>query len=174
MQTVAFTAQNYLSHINEMENARMSQLVFKMRFLLQYCNDNGINSAFTDNLRECVRLTQDVSIEKDIDGYTPLARDVAHYLDLAYKALHAEVKHRLPYDRYEVFMTMCRGWGALMDSHVMMNWHKLTEEQYTTATPSPQHPTQQAGGGGAAETRGPDRMQELLAQLRKLLEEYEA
>ena len=43
--------------------------------------------------------------------------------------------------------------------------------QYTTPTPA--HPTQQAGGGGAAETRGPDRMQALLAKLKKLIKEFE-
>ena len=170
MQTVADVAQNYLSHTNEVENARMSQLVFKMRFLLQYCNDKGINSVFTDNLRECVRLTEDVRPEKDIDGNTLLARNVAHYLDLAYKALHTEVKHHLPYDRYVVFMSTCRGWGALVVNETMTQWEQLTQEQYTT--PSPRHPTQQAGGGGAAETRGPHTLQELLAKLQKLLEEF--
>jgi hypothetical protein len=140
---------------------------------LQYCEDNGINSAFTDNLRACVRLTEDVRPEKDIDGNTLLAQNVAHYLDLAYKEIHAEVKHHLPYDRYEVFMSVCRGWGALMGSNAMMKWHKLTEEEYTQpGGAQPTQPTQQAGGGGAPETRGPHTLQELLAKLQKLIEEF--
>lgn len=153
----------------------MSQLVFRMRGLLKYCSDTGINSVFTDNLRECVRLTQDVINEKDIDVNTLLARDVARYLKLAYKAFHEQVNRRLPYDRYEVFMQVCRGWGALMGDNAMMDWHKLTEEEYAQpGGAQPTQPTQQAGGGGAAETRGPHRMQELLAKLRELLEEFES
>ena len=151
----------------------MSQLVFRMRGLLKYCSDHGLNSVFKDNLRECVQLTGGVTTENDIDGHTHLARDVARNLDLAYKALHTEVKHQLPYDRYEAFMQVCRGWGALVGNDAMTKWRTLTEEEYTQpGGAQPTQPTQQAGGGGAAETRGPHRMQELLAKLQKLLEEF--
>ena len=151
----------------------MSQLVFKMRSLLKYCQDHDINSFFTNNLTQCVQLTHDVNPENDVDGNTLLARDVERSLDLAYKAFHTEVNHQLPYDMYEVFMQVCRGWGALMGSTVMMNWHKLTEEEYTQpGGAQPTQPTQQAGGGGAAETRGSHTLQELLARLQKLLEEF--
>ena len=151
----------------------MSQLVFRMRGLLKYCSDLGLNSVFSSNLRECVQLTGDVSTENDIDGHTHLAKDVARYLDLAYKALHAEVKRQLPYDRYEAFMQVCRGWGFLVGNDAMMKWHTLTEKEYTQpGGAQPTQPTQQAGGGGAAETRGSHTLQELLARLQKLLEEF--
>ena len=45
------------------------QLVFKMRRLLEDVEEKGIFSDFSGALKECVRLTNKVSTENDIDGY---------------------------------------------------------------------------------------------------------
>ena len=161
-------------YINEGDGARMSQLVFKMRQLLEYVRKEGINSDFTKALAECVRLTQGEP-EVKIDEKGLLARDVKRSLDQAYKAYHTGSRRPLPYEQYEKFMQVCHGWGSFMGDVQMQRWYKETEEVYVKAGGAP--PIGQTGtaalGNDDTKTRGAERMQELLVKLRELLETYE-
>jgi glycine cleavage system aminomethyltransferase T len=132
----------------------MAQMVFKMRQLLEYIRNKGINQDFKSALVECVRLTQDVP-EVEIQPVGTVARDVARKLDAAYRAYHREYSRPLSYDQYEKFMAVCHGWGSFIGDKDMMRWKQETEEEY-----------------GGAERREAERMQELLGKLKELVDEY--
>ena len=112
--------------IKEGNNGGMAQVVFKMRQLLDYVRDKGINQDFKTALEECVRLTKGMP-EVDIPPVGSVARDVARNLDTAYRAYHREYSRPLPYKQYEKFMEVCRGWGSFMGDQQMLRWKQETQ-----------------------------------------------
>ena len=144
-------------------------MVFKMRQLLDYVRDKGINQDFKTALEECVRLTKGMP-EVEIQPQGNVARDVARYLDAAYKQYHRAYSRPLPYKQYEKFMEVCRGWGSFMGDPHMLRWKQETEEEY--AKSGGVRREENAKPGGAAQGDA-ERMQELLAQLKELVEKYE-
>ena len=180
------------SDINEVENGWMAQLLYKIKILCDYVHEVGMKDAFTDELDKCVALTfkansvsvggekQTVWDLKDsctaLGGHELVVRDVQRCLERAYKAYHTGNSRSLPYEKYESFMAVCRGWGSFMNDRQMMNWEKETLEEYMTGgRKQPGRPAGEAAEptNAGTKTDGVDRMQELLAALRKLLETYE-
>ena len=167
-------------------------MLYKIRGLWEYVHTEGMKDAFTDELDTCVALTfkansESVGGEKQtvwelkdsctgLDGHELVVRDVKACLERAYKAYHAGNSRRLSYEKYERFMEVCRGWGSLMRDRQMMSWYQETEKEYTTR--GSRQAAEQAGGAAeptneGTKTGGAERMQELLAALRKLLDTYE-
>ena len=173
-----------MADINEVYNGGLAQLLYKIKILYEYVLAAGINHKFTDELKACVELTFDKNIVsvggenqigwvlkdscKALDGRETVVTRVRDCLDRAYKACHTADGRLLPYEKYESFMEVCRGWGSLMHDRRMMNWYQETLDEYTTGGRKQAAEPTNAG----TKTGGAERMQELLAKLKKLLEEY--
>ena len=180
------------SDINEVENGWMAQLLYKIKILYEYVQKERLNGAFTDELEKCLELTFNKNIVRDggekqtvwvlkdsctaLGGHELVVRDVQRNLKKAYDALHTGDGRRLSYEKYERFMEVCRGWGSFMGDRQMMSWYQETLEEYMTGgRKQPGRPAGEAAEptNAGTKTDGVDRMQELLAALRKLLETYE-
>ena len=143
----------------------MSQMCYIIKQLCDYVHSHrvGMNSAFTDALDECFRLafTGDGELRETNGDYKSVMRAMKVYLNQAYQAYHSGSSRPLPYDRYEKFMTLCRGCGLIVGDVDMQNWNQETQDEY--AKRGGAQPIAQAGGS----------MKELLVKLRELLETYE-
>lgn len=176
--------ENRVADINEVYNGGMAQLLYKIKILYEYVQKERLEGKFTDKLEKCVELTFDKNIvsvgdEKQTEwvlkdsctalrGDEVIVLDVKRYLEQAYDALHTGDGRLLPYEKYKSFMEVCRGWGSLTDDRRMMRWYQETLEEYTTGgRKQAAEPTNAGTKTGEAE-----RMQELLAKLRKLLKEF--
>ncbi len=148
----------------------MSQLVFIMRRLVVYVQTHNINTDFTKALEACVRLTQGVP-EVEIDAYGDVARDVARWLVKAYRAYRSDGSRPLPYAQYDMFIRVCHGWGSFMNDVQMTRWHQETEDEYERAKKLLK--TRAPAQTRAEPQTDAERMKELLAKLRKLLESYD-
>lgn len=144
----------------------MAQVVYKMRQLLEYVRDKGINQDFKTALEQCVRLTKGMP-EVEIQPLSSVARDVARNLDEAYRKYHRGYSRPLPYGQYEKFMEVCRGWGSFMGDQNMLRWKQETPEEYEKSGGVRREENAKPGGAADAES-----MQELLEALEGLVHKY--
>ena len=163
----------------------MAQLLYRIKNLYEYVQKELPNAKFTDRLGKCVDLTFDKNIvsvgdEKQTEwvlkdsctalgGDEDVVRDVKTYLEQAYDVLHTGSGRCLSYENYKRFMEVCRGWGSFTADSRMMRWYQETLQEYTTGgRKQAAEPTNAGTKTGEAE-----RMQNLLAKLKKLIKEFE-
>ena len=141
--------QNTIKHS---VNVPMTQLVFDMKRVCQYIRDHPECSkpAFRQETDYFLLIVARVPENTNIEGDETLVRDVSHCLKSSYDAYHADYSRPLPYEQYELFITVCRGWGNLTNVDGLQQCKKESVQEYRGA-----------------------RLDELLGKLRELLMQYD-